>query len=111
MKSQMPFAPRGGCFVLDGDALVPQGIKPSGSVRIAGAFTVATREAIAVPADGGASPPLAGDGTGEALPEATPPDDGCGACADGCEQSPDGCKVQSESPPIDAPAPRRRRRK
>lgn len=97
MKSQMPFAPRGGCFVLDGDALVPQGIKPSGSVRIAGAFTAVTREAIAVPADGTASPPLAGDGAGEALPEVTPPDD--------------GCQVQSESPPIDAPAPRRRRRK
>ena len=108
-KPDMPFASRGGCFVHEGGALV-QSIRPDGVVQISGKFTVTRHEAIEVPADGIESQPLDGDGSGEALPEVAPPDDGCGACPDDCEQSPDGCRVKSESPPIDSPAPRRRRK-
>ena len=65
-KPDMPFATRGGCFVHQGDALVPQ----------------AAHTAIDVPADGSVSAELVGDGTGDALPEIPHVDDASKASLD-----------------------------
>lgn len=39
MKPQIPFASRGGCFVLEDSALVPQAIQPDDRVRTSDKFT------------------------------------------------------------------------
>lgn len=104
-KPDMPFATRGGCFVYEGDVLVPQVMRPDGRVVAAGAFT-----AIDAPADGSESTSITGDGSGDALPEIDNADDGCGAREDDCAPSPDDCHAQPESPPETTRKSSRRRK-